>query len=148
MRQLIIALIILLPGLSSAQGPRQGDDKIESAKVAFITQKLDLSSEDAKIFWPIYNDYQKEQSSLRRDRMQKMISFKKVTEIDDLSEAEIQSLIVNDFDFRQRDLNIEKKYYAKLKSSGLSIKTIGKFYRAQEAFKKEILSKYRNQGKS
>ncbi len=143
MKKLTIALFILLPGLSFAQGPGQRDDKIEAAKVAFFTQKLDLSSEEAKIFWPIYNDYQKEQNTLRRDRMQKMISFRKVTEIDELSDPEIQSLIANDFDFKQRDLNIEKKYYARLKSSGLSIKTIGKFYRAQEAFKKELLARFR-----
>ena len=75
--------------------------------------------------------------------MKSMISFRKVTEIDDLSDSQIQSLIAGDFDYKQRDLNIEKKYYAKFKSSGLAIKKIGKFYRAQEAFKKELLSHYR-----
>jgi len=143
MKNLIIALFILLPGLALAQGPRQGDEKIEAAKVAFFTQKLDLSSDEAKIFWPIYNDYQKEQGALRRDRYKSMISFRKVTEIDDLTDAQIQALIAGDFDFKQRDLNIEKKYYAKFKASGLSIKQIGKFYRAQEAFKKELLSRFR-----
>lgn len=143
MKNLIITLFILLPVLSLAQGPRQGDDKIEAAKVAFFTEKLDLSAEEAKIFWPIYNEYQKEQGSLRRDRYKSMISFRKVTEIDDLTDAQIQTLIAGDFDFKQKDLNIEKKYYAKFKASGLSIKQIGKFYRAQEAFKKELLSRFR-----
>ncbi|RZL14109.1 MAG: hypothetical protein EOO96_31095, partial [Pedobacter sp.] len=143
MKNLIIALFILLPGLALAQGPRQGFEKIEAEKVAFFTQKLDLSAEEAKIFWPIYNDYQKEQSALRKDRQKSMISFRKVTEIDDLTDAQVQTLIAGDFDFRQKDLNIEKKYYAKFKASGLSIKQIGKFYRAQEAFKKELLSRFR-----
>jgi hypothetical protein len=78
--------------------------------------------------------------------MQKMISFRKIAEIDDLSDNEVQSLITNDFTFKQRELDLEKKYYFKLKSS-LPIKTVGKFYRAQEAFKKEILAKYRPQGR-
>ncbi|TKC05745.1 hypothetical protein FA048_18240 [Pedobacter polaris] len=143
MKNLFIALFIFLPGLALAQGPRQGDEKIEAAKITFFTQKLDLSAEEAKIFWPIYNDYQKEQNALRKDRMKKMISFRKVTEIDDLSDSDIQMLIAGDFDYKQRDLNIEKKYYAKLKSSGLPIKLIGKFYRAQEAFKKELLARFR-----
>lgn len=142
MKQLIIALFMLMPVFALAQGPRGGDEKIEAAKVAFFTQKLDLSAEEAKIFWPIYNAYQKEQSTLRASRREQMISFRKVTEIDDLSDTEIQSLILNDFDFRQKDLNIEKKYYAKFKSS-LPIKVVGKFYRAQEAFKKELLSRFR-----
>jgi hypothetical protein len=146
MKNLIIALLLCLPGLAIAQGPRHGDDKIEAAKVAFFTQKLDLSAEDAKIFWPIYNDYQKEQNNFRRDRMQKMISYRKTAEIDDLNDSQVLALIAGDFDFRQGDLNIERKYYYKLKNSGLSIKTIGKFYRAQEAFKKELLNRFRGGG--
>jgi hypothetical protein len=43
---------------------------------------------------------------------------------------------------RQKDLNLEKKYYNKLKSS-LPIKTVGKFYRAQEAFKRELLDRFK-----
>ncbi len=145
MKNLIIALLILLPGLAFAQGPRMDDGKFEASKVAFLTTKLDLSANEAKIFWPIYNDYVREQSALRKERFQKMISFRKIKEIDDLSDSEIQALITNDFDFRQRDLNIEKKYYNKFKTN-LSIKIVGKFYRAQEAFKKEILNQYRGGG--
>lgn len=146
MKNLIIALFIFLPSLALAQGPQQGDDKIEAAKIQFFSQKLDLSADEAKIFWPIYNDYQKEQGALRRDRMKSMISFRKVAEIDDLTDAQVQTLIAGDFDFKQRDLNIEKKYYAKFKASGMSIKQIGKFYRAQEAFKKELLNRFRGGG--
>ncbi len=120
-------------------------EKIEAAKVSFFNQKLGLSSEEAKIFWPIYNDYQKELETLRKAHMQKMISFRKVTEIDDMSDAQIQALILNDFDFRQKDLNIEKKYYNKFKST-LPLKIVGKFYRAQEAFKRELLNQYRGGG--
>ena len=127
MKNLLIALFILLPGLTIAQGPRMGGEKMEAMKVTFLTQKLDLSAEEAKIFWPIYNDFTKEQSALRKDRMQKMISFRKTKEIDDLTDAEVQTLIYNDFDFKQRELNIEKKYYSRLKSSSLSIKIVGKF---------------------
>ena len=148
MKRLFIALFILFPMLALAQNPRMGDEKIEAAKIAFFTQKLSLSADEAKTFWPIYNDYEKEKNALRSDRMKSMISFRRVTEIDDMTDAQIQTLIAGDFDYKQRDLNIEKKYYAKFKSSGLSIKQIGKFYRAQEAFKKELLSHYRGGGSS
>lgn len=139
---LTFLLLAFLPFFAQAQRPN--NDRMEAMKIAFFTQKLDLSSEEAKIFWPIYNDYNKEQSELRRARFQKMISFKKTTEIDELSDTEIQTLILNDFDFRQRELNVDRKYYNKLKSS-LPIKIVGKYYRAQEAFKKELLNKFRQQ---
>ena len=125
-----------------AQGKLFDNEKIEAAKVVFFTQKLDLSSDDAKLFWPIYNDFQREQNALRKMRLQKMISFRKVKEIDELSDSEVEALIYNDFDFKQRELNIEKKYFKKLKEN-LPIKTVGKFYRAQESFKKELLNQFR-----
>ncbi|RZM11650.1 MAG: hypothetical protein EOO88_46595, partial [Pedobacter sp.] len=115
--------------------------EIEAYKVAWLTQKLELSPDEAKIFWPIYNDWQREQMALRKERAQNLISFRKTTEIDDLSDSQVQTLITNEFNFKQRDLNIEKKYYNLLKSS-LPIKVVGKYYRAQETFKKELLSRY------
>lgn len=141
MKKFICALLFFaLPCVLWAQRPKAGE--IESMKIAFFTSKLDLSPEEAKVFWPIYNEMQAEQSSLRKERMQKMISFKKVDEIDNLSDSEVQTLITSEFEFKQRELNTEKKYYNKLRSA-LPIKTVGKYYRAQEAFKKELLNKYR-----
>lgn len=132
--------MFLLPTALLAQRPKS--EEIESLKIAYFTQKLDLSPDEAKIFWPIYNDMQSEQNALRKERMQKMISFRKVDEIDNLSDSQVQSLITSEFDFKQRDLNLDKKYYNKLKSA-LPIKVIGKFYRAQEGFKRELLNRYK-----
>lgn len=141
MKNLFFGILFLaLPSLVFAQKNRE---EIESFKIAYLTQKLDLSPNEAKIFWPIYNDWKKEQGDLRKERMLKMISFKKIDEIDNLSDSEVQALITNELDFKQRELNLEKKYFSKLKSS-LPIKTVGKYYRAQETFKRELLNRYRN----
>ncbi|MEH3112760.1 hypothetical protein [Pedobacter terrae] len=141
---LFVTLMFLLPTTLLAQRPR--GEEIESLKIAFFTQKLDLSPEEAKIFWPIYNDMQAELNSLHKERMQKMISFRKVDEIDNLTDAQVQNLITSEFDFKQRELNLNKKYYTKLKSS-LPIKVVGKFYRAQEGFKRELLNRFRGSQK-
>lgn len=141
MKQLIIAMFFFFPIVTMAQKPGERNNEIESYRIAYLTQKLDLSPEEAKIFWPIYNDWQREQTNLRKERMQ-MISFRKITEIEELSDTEVQTLILNDFSYRQRELGLDKRYYYKL-SSNLPIKIVGKFYRAQEAFKRELLSKYR-----
>ncbi|TKC07035.1 hypothetical protein [Pedobacter frigoris] len=140
---IIITLFFSLPFFALAQRPG-GDrgEEIEAYKIAFLTQKLDLSPEEAKIFWPIYTSWQKQQSDLRKERQQKMISFRKISEIENLSDSEVQALIQNDFAMRQRELNLDVIYYRKLKTS-LPIKIVGKFYRAQEAFKRELLNKYR-----
>lgn len=146
MKQIIVTFLFLMPFLVSAQGGGDRRKEIESYKIAFLTQKLELSAEEAKVFWPIYTDWQREQEELRRERSQKMISFRKISEIEELSDSQIQALIMNDFNMRQREINLDRRYYSKLRES-LPIKVIGKFYRAQEAFKKDLLSKYRNGGR-
>ncbi len=141
MKNLLIAsLLLFFPSLLWAQRPQP--EEIESLKIAYFTQKLDLSTEEAKVFWPIYNEMQREQNALRKERSQKMISFRKVSEIDNLSDSQIQTLISSEFEFRQRDLNLEKKYFNKFKSV-LPIKIIGKYYRAQEGFKRELLNRFK-----
>jgi len=145
---LFAAFLLSLPFFASAQRPNSGRSaEIEAYKVTYLKEKLELTPEEARIFWPIYNAWQSEQSALRAERREKMISFRKLDEIENLSDTEVQALITNELNFKQRDLNIEKKYFAKLKSS-LPIKTIGKYYRAQETFKRELLSRYRSGNKN
>ena len=140
---LILIALFCSPYLAAAQSQDgRRSPEIESYKIAYLTQKLELTAEEARVFWPIYNGFQKELNALRDERRQKMISFRKINEIEELSDAEIQTLISNELSFKQRDLNLERKYYAQLKAN-LPIKIIGKYYRAQETFKKELLNRYR-----
>ena len=144
MKNLLAAICLLfLPFLVSAQGHNAKRGEIDSYRVSYLKEKLELSPEEAKVFWPIYTSWQSEHSALRNERREKMISFRKIAEIENLSDTQVQNLINNELNFKQRDLDIEKKYYGKLKSS-LPIKTIGKYYRAQETFKRELLNRYKD----
>jgi Tfp pilus assembly protein PilZ len=52
--------VIILTGFYSVAALSQNNDKketIESFKVAFITQKLNLTTKEAQLFWPVYNEY-------------------------------------------------------------------------------------------
>ena len=139
---LTIAFLLSLPFLASAQRGEGKGKEIQAYKSTYLKEKLELTPEEAKIFWPIYNSMQSEQSELRQERRKNMISFRKSTEIENLSDTEVESLITNELNFKQKDLNIDRKYYNKLKSS-LPIKTVGKYYRAEQTFKRELLSRYR-----
>lgn len=138
---LTIFLLFSLPFFAVAQRSERSAE-IEAYKETYLKEKLELTPTEAKVFWPIYTAWQAEKSALRKERREKMISFRKITEIESLSDTQVQSLITNELNFKQRDLNIERKYYNKLKVS-LPIKTVGKYYRAQETFKRELLSRYR-----
>lgn len=144
MKQLMLFVLFIGIGhYASAQKANDRRNEIESYKIAYLTQKMELSPEEAKVFWPIYKNWQQEQMNLRKERAQKVISYKKIEEIESLSDNEVQSLIANELTIKQKALNIEKKYYNQLKSK-LPIKIVGKYYRAQETFKKELLHRYKD----
>ena len=42
-------------------------EKIQSLKIAFITQKLELTADEAQKFWPVYNRYETEIRQVYKD---------------------------------------------------------------------------------
>src|SRR5258708_33301992 len=68
MKKLICVFIVLgwlgLPGIAQSGGGQPGGSQqrqpgsvLEAMKAAFITKRLNLSPEEAQLFWPIYNQY-------------------------------------------------------------------------------------------
>ena len=58
-------LLYLLIVLSVFNGKSQNGNRLEALKIAYITNKLNLSPEEAQRFWPIYNQYADELKSAR-----------------------------------------------------------------------------------
>ena len=59
----IIFLILLNAGLAIpalAQNNQRDFDRLQTYKVAFLSRKLNLTTEEAQKFWPIYNKYEAE----------------------------------------------------------------------------------------
>jgi hypothetical protein len=42
-------------------------EKVESMRIAFITHRLNLTPDEAKAFWPVYNSYRHDLTTLRRN---------------------------------------------------------------------------------
>jgi len=66
MKQFLIITVFLFGALqfTYAQGNPTRDQKIEALKIAFITERLQLTADEAKKFWPVYNNYEKEVKSI------------------------------------------------------------------------------------
>ena len=124
------------------KGPKQERrDNIEAMKVAFLTNKLDLSPEEAQKFWPVYNQFTEKMHELRRKRRQDEREMK--TGIDELSDKEVEQMVDNEMSFREKELAIQKEYHTKFKSI-LPVKKVAKLYRAEEQFKKVLLDKLKD----
>ncbi len=60
----ILSIFILLFQISFGQQNKK--DRIKALKTAYITEKLNLSANEAEKFWPIYNAYSNENRTLKR----------------------------------------------------------------------------------
>lgn len=81
---LIFTLCSFLMVNAQKRGGGGDGEKIQALKIAFITQKLDLTTEEAQKFWPVYNQYDDEVKDLKRknngdviERDEKLLSIKK-----------------------------------------------------------------------
>ncbi len=119
-------------------------EKVESMHVAFLTQKIDLTPEEAQKFWPVYNEFQKKRDALHTKKREDRKSMK--ASIDSLSDKQVESLVDAEMVFRQKNLDLEKEYHGKFKSV-LPIKKVAKFYRAEEQFTHRLLDQISERGK-
>lgn len=65
MKKYLLILLLIVGNLSGIKVQAQDKEKIQSLKIAFITQKLQLTPDEAQKFWPIYNQYDQEIRALQ-----------------------------------------------------------------------------------
>lgn len=134
----VILFFLLFTGFATfAQRPNNGKfaDKLESYQVAFITQKLDFSTEEAQKFWPLYNQYRDQTKKLR-------LEGNRATFADDMSDAEAEQYIKASLDREGRELDLRKEFIQKLRGV-LPARKIARLQDLDREFKKELLEKAR-----
>jgi len=141
----LILMLIFLSGLLKAQdrGRFREDrkEKIEAMKIGFLTKRLDLSPEEAKGFWPVYNQMTKELETIRKNRKSDRPDSKE--EFSNMTDKEIEKLVDNEIVFRQQELDVMKKYHEQFKKV-LPIKKVALLYRTEEEFKRYLIDILRN----
>lgn len=139
----IIQLAFLLIGiLAFAQEdddvPASKKERIEQLKIAFITKELDLSSDQAEKFWPVYNEMADKMKVERKNR--KKLSEELKNGFETLTDAEIEkkTLSVLDSDVKEAEL---KKEYTKKIAAIIGYKKATKLLSLEQQFKRELLNK-------
>ena len=87
-------VFLLISSLSFAQDYKERREKVKALKVAFITEKLELTTEEAQKFWPIYNAFDEKQAELRHEKMRGILDRFKPGNVENLSEKEASALLI------------------------------------------------------
>jgi hypothetical protein len=124
MKKVLVFLIMMIGFLAAnAQTPDEADikqqEKIKSLYVAFITQKLELSSAEAQVFWPIHNEFEKDVKAV------------------DINLPELER--------EQKILDIKKRYEPRFNKVLLNPKRVDKLFRLNGEFRKKLIERISKQ---
>lgn len=143
MKKNSIILFFMLGMLHMAYGQENHRERIKAYKTAYITQQLDLSSQEAEQFWPIYNAFEKQSFNIRilevRDERKKI---KEQGGFEALTDKDAQEALHKFLQNEKEALKIKERLYKDL-SPVLSPVKMLKLYKAEADFNKKLLSDYR-----
>ncbi len=80
-------------------------ERVEAQRIAFITQKLELSPEESEKFWPVYNAFKQAQEEKRK-------SIRPDKPISDLTDEEAKSLISRQLDAEAEMVDLKRDFMA------------------------------------
>jgi len=119
-------VVTLITSFSSIQAqttqpdPGNKEEKIRALEVAFISRKLNLSTDEAQKFWPVYNEY-------KTDIRSKVGPKDKRKDIDVL-------------DREEKVLEVRKKYKDRF-TQAVGEKKMNQFFQAEHEFRGVLLNR-------
>ena len=140
LKKTTLLLVLLVSTISLAQH-RPDKDKIKSLKVAFITERLDLSTEEAQAFWPIYNEYEEKREALRQEERKQIRN--KIKDSENLSEKEAAKLLKQYLTLEEEEEELDKAFIENI-SEVISAKKTLLLLRSEDEFKRQLIRQYRH----
>ncbi|MFD3003131.1 Spy/CpxP family protein refolding chaperone [Pontibacter toksunensis] len=134
---LLFCALTLAGTAANAQDNRSHDrrENVEAAKIAFLTEKMELTAEQSQKFWPIYNEYEAKRRELMKSYRH---GYRK--DVETLSEQEAKARIDEMFNTREKELALEKEYASKYQRV-LSNRQLINLYRGERQFTKMLLKR-------
>ena len=105
----------------------RGRERIRAAHAAYVTQRLELTPEEAEKFWPVYREYNEKRRAIRQQLRDARRS--------DMGETKLLDL---DLKVKQQELDLEKEYTDRLQKV-ISPGKVVKLRQAELDFRKLVL---------
>ncbi len=136
----IITIMITATAVGQEEDRNSKKERIQALKVAYITEKLSLTPDQAQVFWPIYNTYGERMSEIY-SRERKVLKETR-DQFDTMDESSAKKTLDNIQSFEQQKLDARKALFVSLKNK-LSYKKTLILLKAEGDFRRDLLHKLR-----
>lgn len=138
-----LLLLITLCFPSTAQHKKsQRMKEIDSFRIAFYTQKMQLSTEEAQEFWPLFNEYSQKSHQIRSANKPNCRSILSSDNNDETkkTDQELLEISAKFIESQMEHARLYADYHEKFKKI-LSPEKLLRFYCAEQHFSKALLRK-------
>jgi hypothetical protein len=99
-----------LEEMDKVQQDPKAQEKINNLRIAYLTEKLGLSSDQAEKFWPVYREFSQERMKLRNE----IKEAQRGIDPNNPDPKKQQELIDLSLKVKQREVDLEKDYSGRL----------------------------------
>jgi len=144
----ILTLTLMLFSLTlalSAQESKSREEQIEkfrSMKIAYFTEKLELTPEEAEKFWPLYNDYEKKRREVSRYRHRRPKNMDE--QLANMTDQEAEKMADDMIISRKKEVELDEAFHKDLKEI-FPPKKVMKYYITEHQFREYMLRKIRDE---
>ncbi|WP_029033771.1 Spy/CpxP family protein refolding chaperone [Salinimicrobium terrae] len=137
MKKILIMVLFLFTGIFvTAQDREAHREKIRALKTAYITDGLNLTTEEAQQFWPVYNEYEEKRRALYRQERAEIENLECISE--DKANLKLEEYV----ELEREDYLLKKKYYNDLKNI-FSARRIMQLKKVEDEFNHKMMREYR-----
>lgn len=148
---LILSCAIMGFLMTSAQnenehdGKRKGSEKLKALRTAYITGEIDLTSDEAQKFWPIYNAISQKERKAEHEKRKLIKTIEQ--SYDDLTEQQAEDYLkeLQQIEKRIADTHFSQEHEKLIKIIGA--KRFFKLQKAEMDFRRKMLRKYKDRKK-
>ena len=141
---LFFTLFLLFFSATGHTQEKSKKERIRALKVAYITEKLSLTTEEAQKLWPVYNKYYDNVSELWHQEYKNIKQPIRNGDINNMSEAEVNRLLAELEDIENQICKENMQLTRNLKGA-LPARKILLLKRAEKDFSRELLHKLKRQ---
>lgn len=140
--RITLTLLLFCGSLMAQPGKpsKEMREKIETMRIAYLTERINLTPQEAQVFWPIYNQYREEFETLihrgeKDDRPPHHLSDE---ELNKMSDKEVRDMLINEMEKQKLLVEHREKYFKKF-TEILPIKKVALLYDAEREFQRKLM---------
>lgn len=111
-------------------------EQVEAFRVAYYTRELNLSTDEAQRFWPVYNEYADDLEENRAEQRKTQMSLRQA--YTGGSDQQVDDLLTELMELKSAEVALTIQYHELFKEV-LPIRKVAMLYKAETDFKRKLL---------